>query len=287
MRRNSFLAAFAAVAVAAPLAAQPTWQTIGVPSNANSGAYWNNRSDDTPTGGTVVCNAGNILTNSVAPSTAGCLNQIPSGVLPLSSPLTQQNVFLGGTAGSMPGSFRFTCNFSGGCLVRGLARVEGVPTTWGTLTDAGVATVGSSVIANGTTFSVWLTQSFSTPGVGDIYTTAMQRFTGAPGAIAAANTTNQQFTVFTNATGVGSGFLSQDAFGTRIAIGAGSTYWVTGEDNTCGGRGFTPVAGCQPTSDRDYNDLFLSITTVPEPSTYALMGTGLLALAGFAKRRKA
>jgi hypothetical protein len=291
MRRNSLLAAVAAVAVAGPLSAQTTWQTIGVPSNANSGAYWNNASDDNVPGG-IVCNAGNVLTNSVGPSTAGCLNQIPAGTLPLMTPLTQSNVFLGSPAGAAPGAFNFSCGFSGGCVINSLVRIEGAPTTVGILTASGATVIGSGglFVASGTTFSVWLTQSFSTPGVGDIYTSALQRFT-TPGSVAfgaAANTSNQQWAAFTNAWGVGSAGLTTSGGITTINVNAaGQRVWIAGEDNTCGGRGFTPVQGCAPTSDRDYNDIFLSVTAVPEPSTYALMGTGLLALAGFAKRRKA
>jgi hypothetical protein len=294
MRRNSLLAAVAAVAVAGPLSAQTTWQTIGAPSNSNSGAYWNNASDDntSPNTSGIVCNAGNVLTNSVGPSTAGCLNQIPAGTLPLSTPLTQSNVFLGNAGGAAPGAFLFNCSNSGGCFINSLVRIEGAPTTVGILTSAGAQTIGSGglVIAGGTTFSVWLTQSFSTPGVGDIYTSALQRFT-TPGSVsfgAAANTSNQQWAAFTNAWGVGTAGLTTSGGVTTINLAsAGQRVFIAGEDNTCGGRGFTPVQGCTPTSDRDYNDIFLSVVAVPEPSTYALMGTGLLALAGFAKRRKA
>jgi hypothetical protein len=294
MRQRAFVSAMTTVLAVAPLSAQApgSWQTIGIPSNSNTGAYWNNTSNDNPNASTV-CNAGNILTNS-AGSTAGCLNQTPSSWLPTATGLTPNSVYLAsaGTPGAQPGAFRFTCNASTTCVFNGLGLLEGVPSTWGIVTDAGVSMngVNGMTVAGGTTFSVWIRQSLPSSGLGTYFTSAMNQFATAPGPIMAPNTTNQQFATFTNAVGVGSAQVSQDAFGNSISILANQTFFVAMEDNVCGGRGFAPVPpGCGPVSDRDYNDIFISITatTVPEPATFGLLSVGLLALAGVAKRRKA
>ena len=38
--------------------------------------------------------------------------------------------------------------------------------------------------------------------------------------------------------------------------------------------------------DKDYNDMVLKVSAVPEPSSVLLLGAGMLALAGFCRRRK-
>jgi hypothetical protein len=95
----------ARVAVAIPLLASPlsaqSWQSIGEPSSSNSGAYWNNASDDNVAN--AVCNAGAIVTNTPALATGSCNNQAPNPFLPLSpAPLTTANVFLSGASGTNP-----------------------------------------------------------------------------------------------------------------------------------------------------------------------------------------
>lgn len=60
-------------------------------------------------------------------------------------------------------------------------------------------------------------------------------------------------------------------------------FLVGAEDNNCEEIG----VGCARISDRDYNDALALIQVVPEPSTYMLMGAGLLGLYGVARRRRA
>lgn len=296
MRHTSFVAALTAVAIASPLSAQ-TWQTIGAPNNSNAGAYWNNLSDDNV--GSAVCNAGAILTNTPALAPGSCSNQGPV-FLPLNpAPLTTSNVFLGGTtlpngggtatAGN-PGGFRFA---AGTYNINLLGRVAGdLSSSWGVITDAGqvitAATLAGGAVNISGPFAVWITQQLPVGGIGTIFTS-----TQSIGAVAIGSRTatpNQQFAVFTNGTGMGNlGSLTYDMFGTIInSTGAGARYFVGMEDNVNCGRGFGQC-GQGRISDRDYNDILISIqaTTVPEPATVGLMGFGLLALAGVAKRRKA
>jgi len=52
----------------------------------------------------------------------------------------------------------------------------------------------------------------------------------------------------------------------------GSSYWIGMEDFHGG-------------SDFDYNDIVVKITPVPEPATMLLLGSGLIGLAGYARKR--
>jgi len=283
---------FMSVALAASCALSPamaqTWQAIGVPSNSNTGAYWNNQSFGSPPG--VVCNVGAVLTNTPV-SPASCPNQnIP--FLPITpTPLTASNVFLGGAGGSEPGLGGF--RFAGGTYnISLIGRIEGAPgvPAWGVILDNGTVftsaqlSLGNTVLSG--PFAVWIAQALPTAGAGTVYTS--DRRVGALAIGSRGATINQQHTVFTNGTGMGDlGSLSRDAFGTIInSTGQGAIYYVGMEDIPNGGRGFG-VAGPGEVSDRDYQDVLISIQAVPEPATLALFATGLLVLAAGAKRRKA
>ncbi len=261
-----------------------TWQTIGVPNQLDTGPYWNQPSDDS--NGSTVCHIGGILTNTPAPP-AGCANQSPP-FLPLNpAPLTTSNLFLGGTGGMNPGAFRFA---AGTYNINLIGRVAGTPSTsWGVILDNGTVftaaqlSTGSTVLSG--PFAVWITQALPAAGAGTVYTSTQS--TGAVAIGSRAASINQQFAVFTNGSGSGTlGGLSQDAFGTIInSRDGGARYYVGMEDNVNGGRGFG-VAGPGLISDRDYNDIIISIQAVPEPETVLLMAVGLAMLGMVVVKRR-
>ncbi|MEO7361933.1 MAG: PEP-CTERM sorting domain-containing protein [Gemmatimonadaceae bacterium] len=79
----------------------------------------------------------------------------------------------------------------------------------------------------------------------------------------------RQFTVFANSNGADGQFAND---------------WLVGaEDNSC-----TVVSqACPGLADYDFNDALVRVTATPEPSSYALMATGLLVIGGAMRRRRA
>ncbi len=272
--------AVAILLLASPLSAQ-SWQAIGVPGNSNSGAYWNNASDDNVAN--AVCNAGAIVTNTPALAAGSCNNQAPNPFLPLSpAPLTTANVFLGGAGGTNLGAFRFAA----GSYSFTATRVAGDrSTSWGVILDNGTVFTaaqlasGRSVISG--PFAIWVTQTLPAAGAGTIYTSTQS--TGAVAIGSRTATVNQQFAVFTNARGAGSAGLTFDAFG-AIIDPRGGVFYVGAEDNVNGGRGFG-IAGPGRVSDRDYNDI-IRFGHIPEPDTALMFGLGLVALALLPRGRR-
>jgi hypothetical protein len=284
MIRTTLRVAAGLALVAAPAAAQ-SWQTIGTPSNSGTGAYWNNVSDDnnnTATDPAPACNVGAILTNTPALSAGFCNNQGPVYIPLNPAPLTTQDVFLGGMGGSNPGGFRFAAgNYSFSLL----GRVAGDQSTaWGIITDGGsvfTAAQLSSPLVISENFAIWISAALPQSANGQRFLSTQQQGVGAIANRSATN--NQQFAVFTR--NFGQRGPSTDAFGAILTGQIGQTFFVGMEDNVNGGRGFGGNLGA-PVSDRDYNDILIGVQAVPEPSTYALMATGLAGLAAMARRRR-
>ncbi|MBC8086103.1 MAG: PEP-CTERM sorting domain-containing protein [Phycisphaerae bacterium] len=102
----------------------------------------------------------------------------------------------------------------------------------------------------------------------------LQSYLPSPNTFLSNDASTRQFAVFANSNGADGQFAGE--------------WLVGGEDNGC----LTAAPGCARRSDYDYNDAMVhivsehSISTVPEPSTYAMMGVGLLVLGGAARRRR-
>jgi hypothetical protein len=261
-----FLCMSAVMLGSASIASAQTWS--GIPSIATTGAgtgFWNNASDDR-TAANLPCNIGGVLTG--APGIAGCTSQGIGTSLPFAIVAPTQYLSNAGAATA----FFFG---AGSWDVRLLGTVTGStpPSAWRMVEVGSGSNLGTILTAGNTsnfftstgfylTIDAWAPtgSTFRSDALNGDGTTQFAAF-GGPGASSTGNQINW--------------------------TSPNQTYFVGMEDNACASGstcpskdGYNAIA-----SDRDFNDIMLQVTSVPEPSSIALVAAGLAGLA-FASRRR-
>ena len=287
------MAAVVAVLTAGSASAQ-SWYAAPTPGNAGNGAYWNNKSSDNATAADV-CNIGAVLMGFSQNS--NCNAEVPSGLLPLSS--TQalpgsgvRGAFLAGANGNAPagfmmvgGMYRFDLygKIAGAAIKSGGTNPRMGYFTFNSfgqriLTELALAPGASATFqTGGSPVGFWVAATSPTASAGNVwaYFSDMGRCQVNAISLAgcgAGSSASQQFALFAAST-VGAPSISGGVVNAPIQ----SRYWLGVED-------VSPIPGAG--SDNDYNDVVASFTSLPEPASFALLGTGLLGVFAVGRRRR-
>ncbi|MGV3709177.1 MAG: PEP-CTERM sorting domain-containing protein [Gemmatimonas sp.] len=226
-----------------------TWQSGWTPGTQVD-EFWNRTSDDGAN-----CNIGYFVQGGFGP----CMNQNP-GVFP--APLGWSNAtYLSFTPAST--SDRTVVKFTAGTYqLDFLGQVAGAtPSRF-----VGVSSADGSNTLNYTFGAAPESYTFIADRDWELF---LQPFlpTGQP-TFYSNDPFTRQFVVFANSNGGNGDFAGQ---------------WLVGaEDNGCS----EISEACPRLSDYDYNDALIRVSSVPEPSTYALMTVGLIVVGGAARRRR-
>lgn len=257
-------AALASTASAQGFQAMPaTFNNVAATNPAPVRPFFDNLSDDG-----VGCNVGFLLSNAPGVSST-CANQRPAGWLPFTG-AAPSSYYGNGTSASnylfAAGSYTIDVIYARGST---LGDIAGSDTRWGTYD--GVSNVQTNLNGVGALpFSFYSATSWGffidiQDGVGGTAFSGL----GAGG---------RQAALF-----LGAGSNATSAGGVISPTGGNQTFYVGLEDKSCASN---TGPGCSRASDFDNNDVLLRIRSVPEPSTYLLMASGLLGLGLAARRRR-
>ena len=267
--RFTTIAVLASVALASTASAQgfqvmpATFGNVSSTNPAPARPFFDNLSDDG-----AGCNVGFVLTNAPGASTT-CGNQRPAGWLPFTG-AAPSHYYGNGTSASnylfAAGSYTIDVIYAPG---KTLGDIAGENSRWGIyngVTNVQTALDGVGVLPF--TFSTASTWGFFIDIVDGVGGTAFSGL-GAGG---------RQAALF-----LGAGSSATPIGGTIFANSGIQTFYVGLEDKSCTNN---TSPGCLRSSDFDNNDVLLRIRSVPEPSTYLLMASGLLGLGLAARRRR-